>query len=250
MFNLWEELYNYYYIVVLLQAICVFHSIRRGHQQKWIWIIVFLPFIGSLAYIFTEMVKKQHVSAIQSTAASIVNPGGKISDLEKRFKFSDTFINRVALADAYLENGMNEKAIELYEPAVKGVLQDEHVIRQLIQAYHNVGRYEDIVAIGPKVANTMNFSKSHASLLYTLALEKAGRTDLAEKQYQAMNHRYSNYEARYRYGMFLLSLNRREDASLVFYDVVEEGENMSRREKGNTAVWISKSREELQKLMS
>lgn len=251
MFGLFEEFYNYYYIVLGLQAVCVFHSIRRGNQQKWIWIIVFLPLIGCLAYVFTEIVKKQHVSAIQSTAASIVNPGGRMSDLEKKFKFSDTFTNRVALADAYMENGMNEKAIELYEPALKGVfLDNEHVIKQLIHAYYNTGRFEDVTRIAPKVINTMNFSKSHSNLLYVFALEKTGKLDLVEKQYQAMNHRFSNYEARYNYGCFLLKQNRKEDAGLIFYDVVEESEQLSRKEKGKSAIWINKSKEEWQKLMS
>ncbi|MBC7862386.1 MAG: hypothetical protein IAF38_05380 [Bacteroidia bacterium] len=249
MFGLFEGFYNYYYIVLIFQAICVFHSIRKGNQQKWIWIIVFLPLIGCLAYIFTEIVKRHHVSSIQSTAASIVNPGGRLSDLEKKFKFSDTFANRIALADAYLENRMYEKAIELYEAALKGIFSDnEHVIKQLIKAYHNTGRLEDIILIAPKVLNTIDFSKSQSNLFYAFALENTGKFDLAEKQYKAMNHRFSNYEARYNYGGFLLSQNRTEDATSIFYDVVAESEQLSRQEKGKSAIWINKCKEEWAKL--
>lgn len=164
---------------------------------------MFLPLIGCLAYIFTEVIKRQQVSAIQSTAASIVNPGGRIKALEKNFKFSDTFTNRIALADAYLENGMNEKAIDLYEPARKGVFVDnEHLIRQLMHAYYAVGRFEDVTLLGPKIASAISFAKSHTNLLYALALEKTGKFNLVENQYKAMNHRYSNYEARYNYRVF------------------------------------------------
>ena len=149
---------SYYIVVLILQAVCVLHSIRRGNQQKWIWIIVFLPLIGSLAYIFTEIVKRRHVSDLQSKVTTLVNPKGRISDLEKQFKFSPTFTNRVALADAYLENGMIERAIELYEQSLEGVFKDnEHVIKQLIHAYYSVNRFEDIVKIAPKVRNGMNF---------------------------------------------------------------------------------------------
>lgn len=251
MFGLLGSLYEYYYVVIILQAICVFHSIRSGNQSKWIWIIVFLPFIGSIVYIFTEVVKRRHVSAIQNTVVNMVNPGGRISDLEKQFKYSNTFVNRSALADAYLQNGMNEKAIELYEPGLTGIFQNnEHVIMQLIIAYYNVGRYEDVIRIAPKVSGSMNFSKTRNNLLYAFALEKTGRTNLVEKEYKAMNHRFSNYEARYNYGCYLLRQNRKEDAGLIFYDVVEEGQQMSRKEKGENSVWIDKSKEEWSKLMN
>jgi len=86
--------------------------------------------------------------------------------------------------------------------------------------------------------------------LYARSLENIGRMDQAEKQYQAMNHRYDNYEARYYYGHLLLKLKRKEDAGLVFYDIVQEGENMNRREKGTSATWINRSKEDLKKLMS
>lgn len=248
--SFFEELYEYYYLILILQAVCVFHSIRSGNQQKWIWIIVFLPLIGCIAYIFTEVVKRQHVSVIRSTAASFVNPGGRIGELEKRFKFSDTFTNRVALADAYLVAGMNEKAIELYEQAGKGVFEDEHVVKQLILAYYKLGRFGDVIAVAPKIAKGMNFTRSQASLFYARSLEHVGRLEQAEKHYQAMNHRYENYEARYYYGNLLLKLNRKEDAGIVFYDIVQEGENMSRREKGASATWISKAKEDLKKIVS
>ncbi|MCC6370669.1 MAG: PLDc N-terminal domain-containing protein [Bacteroidia bacterium] len=251
MFGILGGLYEYYYLVIILQAICVFHSIRKGNQSKWIWIIVFLPFVGSLAYIFTEIVKRQHVTSIQSTVVNMVNPTGRISDLEKQFKYSNTFVNRCALADAYLQNGENERAIELYEPGLTGVFQNnEHVIKQLMVAYYNLGRYQDVVNLAPKVSSTMNFSKTRNNLLYAFALEKTGKTDLVEKEYKNMNHRFSNYEARYNYGCFLLRQNRKEDAGLVFYDVVEEGQQMNRREKGENGIWIDKSKEEWSKLMT
>lgn len=36
----------FYYVTLALQAICVIHCLRKGNQQKWIYIIVFLPLIG------------------------------------------------------------------------------------------------------------------------------------------------------------------------------------------------------------
>ena len=74
---------------------------------------MFLPLIGCLAYLFTEIVQRRHVSSLRNNVTVIVNPGGKIRDLEKKFNFSDTFATRVALADAYLAKGMYKRSIAL-----------------------------------------------------------------------------------------------------------------------------------------
>lgn len=96
---------NYYYIVIILQAICVIHCLRKGKEQRWIWLIIFLPLIGCLVYIFTEMFSGNEIQQVQSGFGNILNPAGKIKKLESQLKFSDTFKNRVTLADAYLATG-------------------------------------------------------------------------------------------------------------------------------------------------
>src|SRR5690349_4434434 len=130
----------YFYIPVALQAICVIHCMRKGNQNKWIWIIVFLPGIGSLAYIFSEMITGREIDSVKSGVGSVFNPGGSIRKLEDQLRFSDTFHNRVALADGYLAAGHTEDAIALYEQSLTGVItENEHVLKQLIVAYSNVG---------------------------------------------------------------------------------------------------------------
>lgn len=251
MFPFIENFYNYYYIVILIQGLCVFHSIKKGTQSKWLWLIVFLPLIGSVIYIFTEVIKKRHISGVQSSIQHIANPTGRITELEKRFKFSDTFTNRVALADAYLENGLNEKAIELYEPALSGVFIDnEHVIKQLIIGYYNLKQYKKVTDIAPKILKSFDFSKSRANLLYALSLLETGDLAKAEKEFEAMNHRFSNYEARFYYGDFLVKQNRKEDAALIFHDIVDESQHLSRKEKGDSKIWIDKSKKIWDSLMN
>jgi hypothetical protein len=251
MFGFLSFFYEYYYVVIVLQAICVFHCVRKGKQQNWIWLIVFLPVIGCIAYVFTEIIKQRHVSTVQSGVVSVINPGGRISDLEKRFKFSNTFTNRVALADAHLENKNYQQAIELYEPGLTGMHDDnEHVIKNLISAYHHLERFDDIVKIAPKAKKSVDFSKSRANLLYALALEHTGNISDSEREYQGMNHRYSNFEARYFYGDFLLRNERTTEALEIFQEVVNEGSQMNRREKGEGRIWIEKAGHELNTLQN
>src|SRR5438045_1062417 len=107
---------NYFYLVTVgLQAICVIHCIRRGRQNNLIWLIVFLPIVGSLIYIFSEIFTGRDMQQVQSGLGAVLNPGGSVRKLEENLRFSDTFANRVALADAYLSINNTDRAIELYE---------------------------------------------------------------------------------------------------------------------------------------
>lgn len=251
MFDIFGAYSELYYIVLILQGICAFHSIRRGTQSKWIWIIVFLPVIGSIAYIFTEIIKKGDIAQVQSGVVDLVNPGGKIKALEEQFKFSNTFANRVALADAYFAIGNFDKALELYEPALTGLFEDnEHVIMQLIQIYFTSEQYAKILGIAPRIANAIEFPKSQACLHYAIALEKNNNLKEAEKFYQKMNNRYANYEARYLYGQFLINNNRKEEAALLLHEIIEEAQQLNRREKAGSKVWIEKADAAWKEIMS
>lgn len=247
--GIFDVVYEYYFLVLILQGICAFHSIRNGTQSKWIWIIVFLPFIGSVAYIFTEIIQKRHVDGLQNSVSGLINPIGRISDLEKQFKLSGTFNHRVALADAYMHAGMFDKAVETYEPGLTGVFEDnEHVIRQLLVAYFQLERYEDVIRMTPRIYKTLDFSKSHSNLVYALALEKTGKTEQAEKEFKAMNHRFSNFEQRFEYGQFLIRQNKKKEAAHLYQEIVNEAEQMNRSEKGNSRQWIDKSYQQLKQL--
>lgn len=242
---------QYYVLVIVLQGICAFHSIRRGTQSKWIWIIVFLPLVGSLAYIFTEIIQKQHVSSVQEGVAAIVNPSGRVRKLERSLKFSDTIANRTALADAYLAAGMYAQAATLYESCLTNLFSNsEQVIKNLIQAYFHMGRYEDIIGVAPRVASDLTFPKSPANLMYAIALEKSNLPQQAEREYAKLNLRFSNYEARYRYGLFLLSAGRKEEAVRILQGVTDEAQHMTRSEKGSAISWMQKTEQALKDLES
>src|SRR5947208_14530770 len=118
---------NYYYTIIGLQAICVIHCIRKGRANNWIWLIVFLPLIGCMVYIFTEIFTSRDIRTVQSGMTSVFNPGGSVRRLEENLRFADTFANRVALADACLLIGNTDRAIELYESSLSGnFTENEH----------------------------------------------------------------------------------------------------------------------------
>ncbi len=242
--------YSYiYYITIALQAICVIHCIRKGNQNKWIWLIVFIPLVGSIAYIFTEMFSRGQMQQVQSGMGAVLNPGGKIKKLEDQLRFSDTFNNEVVLADAYLAAGYTDKAIALYESCLTGNFEsNEYVIAQLITAYFEKERYTELIPLAKKIYTLPQFTRSRTHLLYAMALASTGNIELAEKEFKTMKGKFSNYEARYQYGRFLAGTERKEEARQIFSEIVEESSHLNSRERRNTGQWFSLAKEELRKM--
>jgi hypothetical protein len=180
---------------------------------------------------------------------AVVNPGGKIKKLEEKLRFADTFANKVELADAYLAAGLTDKAIELYQSGLTGAFsENEHVLAQLVTAYHSQQRYADVIPVAKKLYKLPQFPRSKAHMLYAMSLEQTGQLEAAENEFKAMKGRYSYFEQRYQYGLFLVRVERSDDARKIFTEMLNEEPHLSVIERKNNRVWFAKTRDEMRKL--
>ncbi len=242
---------NYYYLIIVLQAICVIHCLRKGKNSTWIFAIIFLPVIGCIAYIFMEMFSGGEIQQVRGGVGNMINPGGKIKKLESELKFSDTFNNRVELADAYLATGATDKAIALYESNLTGTFtENEYVIYQLILAYATKENYAAVLPLAKKIYSRPQFAKSQAHIAYAIALEHTGNKAQAEEEYKTMKARFSYFEARYHYGLFLIRDQRPGEAMQLFTTMTEEETQLSKRELKDKKQWINLAKDELKKLQN
>jgi hypothetical protein len=240
---------TFYIITIILQGICVFHCVRKGNQQNWIWLIVFLPLVGCLVYIFTEILTRNRIASVQSGLGEIIRPSGSIRKLQENLRFSDTFNNRMALADAYLASDRTREAIDLYEDSLTGAFtENEHCIGQLIVAYYREKNYEEVIRLAKRISHLPQFPRSKAQILYAISLGNNKQEDLAEKEFLTLKGRFSNFEARYCYSLFLQQHNRSEDARKILSEIVSEIPQLSRVEKKHHGEWIRLSREALKKM--
>lgn len=235
-----------YYIIGGLQAICAFHAYRNGRLDKWIWLIVFLPVIGCLIYLYQEVWSNRRIGTPKLDVGAVFNPGVKLKRLEDELRFTDTFQNRIRLADAYLEAGFTDKAVEVYEGSLTGAFaENEHVMAQLMIAYYKQGRYAEVIPIAKKLYKLPQFARSQAHITYAMALEQMGNIDAAETEFKAMKGRYSYFEQRYQYGLFLIRQDKIEDAEKVFTDMMDEQPHLSAVEKKSNRQWFAKAKEQL-----
>jgi hypothetical protein len=240
---------NYYIVILVLQAICVFHCVRTGRDRNWIWLIVFLPAVGCLVYFFDQILSGRRLGDVQQGMSTVFNPTGKIRRLEKNLQFSDTFNNRVMLADAYLAAGQTQKAIQLYESSLVGNFEEnEYVLSQLVIAYHNDKQFDKIIPIGRKIYNLPQFPRSRPHIYYTMALESTGNAAAAESEFKKMRSKFSNFEFRYQYALFLIRNHRSDEAKELLQEIKDEAPHLGPQEKRYNREWITKSKEELRKI--
>lgn len=239
----------YYYFIIALQGFCVYHCYTKRNSYYWIFAIIFLPVLGSLLYLFINVVQKRDIEKAQETLATVINPSKKIKDLEKRLKFSETFENRVALADAYLDEKMYNEAIEHYQGSLKDVFKNDfYVLTKLQEAYYYTSKFQDSINIAKRILDNPSFKKSRSSFLYGMALEKNGDLARAEIFLKNFNAPYNYYMERLELARFLVRNNKIEDGREVYQEMVNESENMSRQSLRNNRLIIRKAKEELNQL--
>lgn len=240
---------QYYTIILVLQGICVFHCLRNKTSNKWIWLIVFLPLIGCVIYFFSEILTHRQIRNFQSGFGEMISPSGSIKKLEDNLRFSDTFQNRISLADAYLASGQNKKAIELYESSLTGVFsENEYALAQLTLAYYEEKRYADIITAANKIYSRPQFNRSKAHIYYAVALAAVGIDEKAEKEFKKMNMQFSDFEARFYYSQFLISQNRSQEGINILANIEDEFPRLTHIEKRENREWCIKAKEYLKQV--
>ncbi|TSE03970.1 hypothetical protein [Aquimarina algiphila] len=234
-----------YFLIIALQGFCVYHAIKNKSNYYWFFVIMLLPVLGGIIYLFTQVFNKKDLDVVQNEIFSVVNPTKKIKDLQKQLDFADTFQNRVNLADALLEAGDYTYAIQEYETA-HSTNNDAGVLKKLIEGYYQIKNYEKIISNAEKITDRSDFKGSRSQFLYGLALEECQQSEKAEEHLRQIDQRYSNYQERYTLAQFLLEKGKTEDAKEILFEILTEAQHMSKPNRNRYRIVV----DDVKKLIS
>ena len=241
-------MYGLYTPILLLQAFCIYHAYRNSVEYRWYWFIILFPLFGCVFYLIHHFNNRSTINNITEAVKGVVNSNYKIEQLEAAYKFSDNLANRVNLAEAYVEVGRSEEAIQLYKESLTGFMSDDLGLRmKLLHALYVDSRYQEAVDLGIVLERDPQFKKSLARIAYAWALYHSGRTDSAEQIFQDMDKSHTNYEHRLEYCKFLQRLGRTEDMKAKTQELLAEIEFMRGPERKLNRETINEIRE-LQKM--
>ncbi|WP_117882792.1 hypothetical protein [Aureibaculum luteum] len=217
----------YYYIIVALQIFCIYHLLKNKNQYYWIFIILFVPILGSIVYLITQVYNKRDAELITDGITAIINPTKKVKDLQAKLEFSDTFQNKIDLADAYFEINDFENAIIQYESALEGRFQNDfYTQKQLVKAYDKVDNYKKVIMYAENIESHGEFKKSNTQFLYGKALVKAGRFYEAEPELEQINSSFANYEERLAYAKLLLDNGKQAKGMDILNELSSESKHI------------------------
>src|SRR6187402_1303907 len=97
----------YLILSLVIQLALVVHIIKTGRNMTWVFIVLFFPFIGTLAYVIVELLPEWSNSRSGVTArrklTRLANPDGSFKNASRNFEVADTAQNAIRLAAEYLE---------------------------------------------------------------------------------------------------------------------------------------------------
>jgi len=199
---------SWFYIMLALQGFCLYHAYQHRTDQKWYYLIIFIPYIGCFIYLYDAFYSRRSVTQVTEALKSAVNSNYRIEQLEKEAQFNNSATNNIRLADAYIEIGRYSEAAELYDSCRAGFLaDDESLQRKLLKARYLNGEYDKCEALGRELINVKAFKNSEERIGLALALHKLGKTGEAKEHFEDMNRTFTNYEHRQAYCEFLISTN-------------------------------------------
>src|SRR6187402_50163 len=127
---------GFYTPLLIIQALCLYHAYRNNAEQRWYWLIIFIPGIGCALYAYHHLYSRENVQTITQTVKEVVNSNYRIEQLEKALRFSENVTNKINLADAYMQVARYNDAAVLYKDSMQGFMADDPTVQmKLLHAY-------------------------------------------------------------------------------------------------------------------
>jgi hypothetical protein len=203
---------------ILLAVTCVVHVARTGRPYFWIYIVLLVPVIGSLAYVAAELLPSLLRGPSGQKAAartrSLLDPDRPYREAQRALRISPTPHNMCALAAVCIERRSYDEATALYRGALTGMhAEAPDIMDKLARALFLKGDMAGTVAaLDALRAANPGYRSDEAHVIYAQALEALGRNDEALAEYDALAGYWSGEEARLRYALLLQRLGRAGEA--------------------------------------
>ena len=150
-------------IFYLVQLLLIIHIIRNQKGFGWIWLLVFLPYVGGLAYLIVEILPGLLHSSRRSAGelSDRVFPGKKLEKAREDFRRSATPYNQLMLARACVETGDSEEAERQYRELTGGWYREDVSV---------------LVEFARCLVSRENFTEARAVLVRADGLDRLTRT--------------------------------------------------------------------------
>jgi hypothetical protein len=210
---------------LLLSILCCAHIVRTNQPMFWLWIVLFFPWVGALAYgaivILPGLFRGPTVRKMGAAARETLDPTREYREAKTACDETPTVHNRMRLAKAAAAMGRHEEAEQLYREAAVGIHAEDPVLRLgRAQALVDLGRYAEGLDLLQQLDPKNERIRTPAAVLaIARALEGLGRIGEADAAYGQAAERMPGLEAVGRRAAFLARHGRGDEAREMITDM-------------------------------
>lgn len=206
---------------------CIIHAARNGNTSPWLYIIVFLPFLGSVAYVIVnivpEMLGSSDALRLKEAALDLRDPERHIRKLKHQAELSNSVEARQSLADEYLRIGRAEDGLPIYRGlSGQGFDDDPRLQMGFARALVETGNFAEAENVLDAFQNTHpGKADGDGHLLYARALAGQRKEAEALAEYESVIRYFAGPEALCRYAEYLQTIGRGAEAEGHFRTIVK-----------------------------
>lgn len=240
------------FLSIIVQLALVVHIIKTGRNTTWVFIVLFFPLVGSLAYFIIELLpgltNTRTAKNAQRSIARAVDPDKALREATEQYELARTAQNALTLARQHLERGNFSAARELYQRSLSGVHSDDpDLLLGLAQAHFGLAEYAEVISCLDSLKNAHpDKTAQDGHLLYARALEELGRTDQALHEYEALVGYYTGPEPSCRLATLLKAQGRVDEARALFESVLTRSKTAGKHYNTLYREWVAMAKRESQ----
>lgn len=227
----------------VLMIVCLIHAIKTGRTNPWLMVIVFLPLIGSLIYLFMELIPEmmttRQAHSVKRGLQNVADPSREFRARKREVEMVGSADAKRGLAEEYMRRAMYADAADLYRSALTGMHTDDPVLlyglaRALLADGDGAGAQATLDALQ---ACNPGFVSNEAHMTYARALESQGKNSEALDEYKALIRTFPGEEARCRYAQLLQKMGAGEEARAAFREVIRSLDGAPRHYRREQKEW-------------
>lgn len=224
---------RFYSPILILQLFCLYHAYNNNRDWKWVMLIIFLPLLGSLFYLYKHFYSRRNIENISEGIKTSFISNYKIDKLEKELKYSDTVHNKVKLANEHFESGNIERAHELYTSCITNEIHknDVELVMKVMKTSYMLKDYDSVIKNSTSVNKLKEFQNSEEKIALAWSYFYENDQSMADKTFQEMDVRFSNYLHRVEYSKYLNESLRKNEGREKLEELLDEIDSMDPQEK-------------------
>lgn len=239
------------YVTYFIQLLLILHVLKTGRDRYWIFILLFIPLIGGVAYLVMEILPGLTGGVAGQRAMrgmkQLVDPGGDVRACARAWEQSPNAENGRRYAQALITSDQAEQALDVLAQARSGFFENDPTLLLLeAQARFLEEDWEQALKCLEKSRDkNPEFYSAVGHLLHARTLEALGRLDEAIDDYVKVAGYFPGAEARYRLALALKSNGEVDDAKEVLDNLLRDAELGPAHFRSSQRHWLRAARKAL-----